>query len=574
LKASSRTRRLAAKCPPATPPLELQMAEVSTSGRERWSNTLAFVFAAIGSAVGLGNFWRFPLIVARYGGGLFFIPYLLSLFLLGIPLLLLELGIGQQFQRNAYDAFAQMNTRFKGVAVSSLLTGSMIVIYYCTVLSYILVFLVYSFTSVDGKLPWADNALFLLTDVSKSQLSDFSAAGLATPGPLVSGITGGLFVAWLFTFLCVMGGPKWVSRVVYVTMPLPVICLIVLLGRSVTLPGASDGLSRYATGLLTIENPLGDWHMWADAMGQIFFSLTLGFGVMPAYGSYNDKKNNVVRNTLIIAISNSLISILAGFCVFAAYGYLANLSGQTVEEVISLSGLTTAFIVFPAIIATLPGGLAAQQFFAVVFFIMLFTLGLDSAFSIVEAVSTCLNDNRKALIPESLDKYFPRQVTSGLLCLFFFLLGLPYVTTNGLWYLDIMDHCMTWMLMFNGFCTVVMAGWFWTSTGKTLPFKDQIPDLATLLKKLTVTDDNKLATAYAYHLKFILPILMLLGVISTYAFDASAGGYGGYPTETLFLGWAFYIFFVFVMIVMAFVPYKPNVDPDVSFSGTKVVNAS
>jgi NSS family neurotransmitter:Na+ symporter len=290
----------------------------------------------------------------------------------------------------------------------------MIVCYYPVIMAWVFNYVWHSFS-----LAWqGDSAGFFfgeILEISSGPAADF---GMKIP------ILIGLLLTWFFIWWSIREGVKSVGVVVKVTVTLPIIMLIVLAIRGVTLPGAIDGINYY---LDPDFSKLLNWKVWADAYGQIFFSLSVAFGVMIAYASFLPKDSDVTNNAIMTALANCGTSFLGGFAVFGTLGYMAQVQGLTVGEVAGTGGLGMAFVVFPEALTTLPFG---QVVFSLIFFIMLLTLGIDSAFSLVESVSTAFADkfawNRK--------KTTIGVVTVG------FVFSLIFATKSGLYWLDVVDH--------------------------------------------------------------------------------------------------------------------------------------
>jgi len=231
-----------------------------------------------------------------------------------------------------------------------------------------------------------------------------------------------------------------------ITVPLPVVLLAVLAVRGLTLPGAVEGLNYY---LEPDFSRLLDPQVWLAAYGQIFFTLSLGFGIMIAYASYEDPRSDVNNNAFLTAFSNCGISFLAGFAVFSVLGFMAQTQGLPIEKVVA-SGPSLAFVTYPKGIALLPGGTVVQALFGLIFFLMLFTLGIDSAFSIVEAINVGVEDKWK----------LTRTHLVILVCSLGFLGGILFTTRAGLYWLDIVDHYATHFgLTVIGLLECLLIGW-------------------------------------------------------------------------------------------------------------------
>ena len=375
--------------------------------RDRWPTRTAFVFAAIGSAAGLGNVWRFPYLAYKYGGGAFLVPYLVALFVTGIPLLILEFALGQKIQRGAVDAFAAIKRKFSGVGWWAIISSFIIISYYVVVMSWCLIYLVASFGVKWG----VDTQDYFYNKVLHISPSINSIGGINWILIIA------LFAAWFLIYLCIYKGVKSISKVIIFMVPLPIILIMILIIRAVSLPGAGTGILYYLKPSLSA---LLDTEVWIAAFSQIFFTLSLGMGIMIAYASYERKKADVSKNAVITSIVDAGISIIAGFAIFAILGYMATMQGVTVPEVVS-SGLSLAFVAFPKALNLIP----IASFFSVIFFLTLVSLAIDSAFSSVEAISTVITDKiKKAKI----------QVVAAVICFIGFLAGIIYATGAGLYF--------------------------------------------------------------------------------------------------------------------------------------------
>jgi NSS family neurotransmitter:Na+ symporter len=234
----------------------------------------------------------------------------------------------------------------------------------------------------------------------------------------------GFVIAWIWIVASVWHGTKTVGKVVYFTVLIPWALLIVFIVRGLTLTGSGAGLSFYLT---PVWSKLMDAKIWLAAISQVFFSLSVGFAIMIAYGSFLPKKTDIAGNAFIIGIADAMTAFLGGLAVFSALGYQASRMGVPVSEVVQ-SGPGLAFVAYPHIISGLPGA----RVFGVLFFLMLLTLAVDSAFSLLEAATASVKD-------KWLTSHKRANLTVGALA---FLLGLPMLTGAGLYILDIADHFM------------------------------------------------------------------------------------------------------------------------------------
>ena len=414
--------------------------------RDRWDSRFAFVMAAIGSAVGLGNVWRFPYTAYQNGGGAFFIPYIVALVTTGIPLMILEYGVGQMFQGSAPAAMRRVNKTFEWVGWFALGTASMISFYYAVVMAWSWQFLVESCRYAFAEaMPWAADAEAYFTE---------HVLRRADSGPetwdLVWPLVAGLAVTWLLVFFIIHKGVHRVGRVVLVTVPLPVMLLGVLAVRGLTLEGAADGIEYYLRPDFT---KLSDPKVWLAAYGQIFFSLTLGFGVMIAYASYNKRRGDITNNAFITSLANCATSFFAGFVVFSVLGFLAlKQGGVPVAEVVK-GGPDLAFVTYPLAISKLGEyGRFWPPLVAVLFFVTLLSLGIDSLFSLVEAAVAGLHDR----FP-----WLSRNLVTAGFCVLGVVVGLLFATRGGLAWLGVLDRwCNDYGLALVGLMECLAVGYF------------------------------------------------------------------------------------------------------------------
>ena len=390
--------------------------------RERWHSRPAFVLAAIGSAVGLGNLWRFPYIAYQNGGGAFLIPYFVAILTAGVPLIILEFALGHIMQGSAPAAMRRINRKLEWIGWWALIIGSIISFYYAGVMSWCWNYLWHSFTLKWGADPEATGAFFKGTVLGVT-------SGPGELGGLQWPLVIGMALTWIAIFLIICRGVRRVGKVVLLTVPLPVILIIVLIVRGVTLDGAMQGLTFY---LNPDWSKLKDPSVWLAAYGQIFFSLSLGFGIMIAYSSYLPRTADITNNGFITVFANCGTSFLAGFAVFSTLGYLAMALEAPIDK-FATEGPGLAFVIYPAAISQMPWWPAA---FGVLFFITLLSLGIDSAFSIVEGAIGGIRDKW----------HVSRMKATAVFCSAGLIIGLLFCTRGGLHWIDIIDH---WMLNFG-----------------------------------------------------------------------------------------------------------------------------
>lgn len=473
------------------------MALFSTMSRLRWNSRLVFILAAVGSAVGLGNLWRFPYLSAKHGGGAFLLPYLIALIVIGLPLLMVEFAVGQKLQQGAIGSFRDLHRKFGGLGVFALLSSFIIVSYYAVVMAWSLYYFISSFT-----VEWAGGAEAFFNQ-NVLQITD----SINQVGGMNWAIFAGLIAVWALIYFAVWKGPKSVEKVVKWTVPLPVILLLVLLIRAVTLPGFLDGWKLFVTpqwsALLNAE-------VWMAAVSQVFFTLSLAFGIMVAYASYKDEDAQVAEDAWLTALLNTGVSLLAGLTVFGILGFMATQSEATLSSLAESSGPGLAFVVFPQALELLP----APALFSAIFFFILLTLGIDSAFSLVEAVNTGLLDDLTDWRTKDLSFV---TVTAALI------VGIPFATNAGLYFLDVVDHFVnTFNLVLIGFLESILAGWVYGAD--------------KLRSYINETSEWHTGRWFNYAIKYVIPVS--LGFLIGKSFlNEIAEFYGGYPAWAISIGW-------------------------------------
>ena len=406
------------------------MAEKS---RDSWASRGTFILASIGSAVGLGNAWRFPGLAAKHGGGTFLLVYLVALFVIGIPLLMMEISIARKLHKGAGEAMRGVNKKAEFIGWAATGNAFVIVTYYAVVFAWVLLMVVYSvkFGKMTGDAGAASQVFFDATQTTGI------IKGAKIPWPMV----GAMIVAWGAIYFCIRKGASSVGKVVKYTVFLPVILLLIMAVKGCTMPGAGEGLSRF---FVPQMSAFSDPTLWIDAIGQVFYSLSIMMAIMFAYGSYLDEKSNVATDCIIIALSDAAVSVLSGIVMFSTMG------GVGMLDNITSSGIATAFIVYPQAIVNLTSVAWVNVAFGMIFYLMLATLAIDSAFSIVEGVSASISDKFKIN---------PRKATL-VICIVAGLISIVYATQSGLAWLDIVDN---WTNQYNliiiGILECIAIGW-------------------------------------------------------------------------------------------------------------------
>uniref|UniRef100_A0A1A8FWC2 Transporter n=1 Tax=Nothobranchius korthausae TaxID=1143690 RepID=A0A1A8FWC2_9TELE len=442
-------------------------AEGKHPQREKWASKLDFVLSVAGGFVGLGNVWRFPYLCYKNGGGAFLIPYFIFLFGGGLPVFFLEVALGQFTSEGGITCWEKLCPIFTGIGYASIVIVSLLNIYYIVILAWGLYYL---FQCFQPELPWAkckqpwntdhciedtyrkNKTIWLAANASNftSPVTEFwehnvlgITSGIEEMGPVKWDLALCLLLVWVICFFCIWKGVKSTGKVVYITATFPFVMLIVLLIRGVTLPGASEGIKFY---LYPDLNRLKDPEVWIDAGTQIFFSYAICLGAMTSLGSYNKYKYNCYRDCLLLGALNSGTSFVSGFAIFSVLGFMAQEQGVDIADVAE-SGPGLAFIAYPKAVTMMP----FPTLWAILFFIMLLLLGLDSQFVEVEGQITSLVD----LYPSFLRKGYCREVFIAIICCISYLLGLTMVTKGGMYVFQLFDYyaasgvCLLWVAFFE-----------------------------------------------------------------------------------------------------------------------------
>ncbi|MDP6617984.1 MAG: sodium-dependent transporter [Nitrospinota bacterium] len=464
-----------------------------------WGSRLGFLLAAIGSAVGLGNIWRFPYMAYSNGGGAFLIPYGVAFLTVGLPLLLLEFGLGHRTGKSAPLAMAEAGKCWEWVGWWALFIGMFGVNpYYCVIIGWTVDYFVYAVGLAWG----ADPGTFFFKEFLGQTSGPGDLGGFRWPILIGTLLVWG--TTWGVTRREVRRGIELANKIMIPTLFL---LIIVLVFWSLTLEGARAGIRAYLTpDFAALKRP----RVWVDAYAQIFFSMSLGFGIMVAFASYLPRESPVGRSALTVGVADGLFAVFAGFAIFATLGYMSQVVGKPVGEVVTQS-IGLAFVVYPEAINKLP---AMRPLFGAIFFLALALAGISSAISLTEAFVAALVDKFR----------MERRRAVTILCSAGVLLSLTFTTGGGLFWLDIVDHFIThYGLVTIGVLEAVFIGYI---------LKPRfIRDHLNQHRKFRLTGRWDLAVMV------LIPLILIL-VIGLDLLEELRGPYGNYPwTAILLLGW-------------------------------------
>ncbi len=486
--------------------------------RPQWKSRTGFILAAIGSAVGLGNIWRFSYLCYKNGGGAFLIPYTIALLVVGIPLMILELGVGHKMRGSAPMSFAKVHPKWEWLgwwAVICAMYG--IMLYYSVVIAWCVSYMFFSFNLSWGNDP---NAFFYNEFLQLSQ-------GPLDIGDMRTPILTALLSVWAMSWgIVFFGVQKGVERANKIFMPLLLILMIVLVGWSVSLEGAAQGIAVYLT---PDFSKLGNLQIWIDAFSQIFFTLSLAFGIMIVYASYLPKKVDIVKDACIICFSNSAFSIFAGFSVFGTLGYMAHATQQPIDEVVTKS-IGLAFVTYPQAISLIP---TFSKVFGVVFFSSLVIAGLSSAISLIEAFSSAIVDKF----------HFKRSSVVSVVCLTGFLGSMIFSSKAGLYWVDIVDQFVThYGLVIIALLECVAVGWVFQSQ--------------KLRKHIDSAGNTKLSPIWDSCIRFIIPAVLIILLLNDLKAEIAAPYEGYSRVATLMIGRDWLIFALIASLLIFLQPWK------------------
>lgn len=438
--------------PPAAP---RERAESVTS-RGNWGSRWEFLLSCVGLSVGIGNVWRFPYLAYQNGGGAFLIPYLIMLALAGRPMYFLELAFGQFSGQSPLTIWACAPI-CKGVGFAMVCVSMVVAVYYNVIMAYTIY---YTASTFQAQVPWArcdplwanDTPCFVrsenTSDVNLNVTKPSSQVyweryvleltdGLEDLGGVKWDLALCLLLSWIIVVACLVKGIKTSGKVVYFAATFPYVILITLMITGLCQPGAINGVLYFITP--SFERLL-DIKVWQAAAGQMFFSLGLSMGGLIMYSSYNKFSNNVFRDAMIVSVLDTFTSIISGMVIFSVLGAMAHDLGNVDVKDVAQGGPGLAFVAYPEALTRLP----VPQLWSVLFFLMLFILGLDSEFAILETFVTSLCDQAPFLRKHK----WAFTIVMGIVC---FLLGLPMVTRGGQYIFEIVDR-------FGGSTTLTFIG--------------------------------------------------------------------------------------------------------------------
>ena len=443
---------------------------MASSEKSKWDSNIAFILAMIGSAVGLGNIWRFPNVLYSNGGGSFMIPYLVSLFFLGISFVLVEYAVGFKFKTSLSKIFYSIKPSLEPIAWFIVLVVFLITTYYVCVVGWDLIYLVLSFFQGWGGNP----DVFFTTNVL--QASD-SLSGIFT---IVPWVFLSVFVIWLIAWII---GQKdlnaGIGKVSKILLPILFAIVLIIVAFSVTLPGASAGYTQ-------IFNPdwsaLTDLNVWLAAFGQIVFSLSLGMSIALTYASYLSETSRLTNNALVVAFSNSGFEVFNAIGIFSILGFMAFTSGIPFNELVT-EGTGLAFVVFPNVFNVMQPW---SYVIGPLFFLCILFAGITSVMALSEVVSFAIHEKFG----------FSRKKSATLVCVVGFCISSIFATSAGSFLLGIFDAFLNnFALLFGVLLECIIFGWIY--------------NFDKLVEVLNKNSSIQMDPFWKIIIKYILPVCIL-----------------------------------------------------------------
>ena len=442
------------------------------TNENKWGSNVAFVLAMIGSAVGLGNIWRYPYVLYSNGGGAFYIPYLVAILALAIPFLILEYGVGYNYQSSFTKAIVKLKPKFEFYGWILPVIVFIMTVYYSTIIGWDGIYLFLSFFKGWG----ADPNTYL--NVNLLQATD-SLSGVFNFIPFIAVfMLVGWFIVW---FISHKNLDEGLGKVCEIFVPLLFVVMLFIVIFSLTLPGASIGLAE-------LFNP--DWSLlwhfdiWMAAFGQIFFSLSLGMGAGFTYASYTNDDIDLISSGLKVIFANCAFENFAALGVFSILGYMSLQSGVPVSEIVS-QGTTLIFVAYPQVFNILG---TVGLILGPIFFFTVYIAGITSMLSSFEVLSISIQ-NKFA---------FTRRKATLILCLVGGFASMVYATSAGGYILGIADIFVNNIfIIFSVLVECILFAWVFKA--------ERLIDFMNGRSK-----HFKLGKWWLVHVKYIIPILLVV----------------------------------------------------------------
>ncbi len=470
--------------------------------RSVWGSKFGFVLASVGSAVGLGNIWRFSYMAYENGGGAFLLPYGVALVTAGIPLMILEYALGHREKASPPMAFARVHPRWEPLGWWMPIVAFFgINLFYSVVIGWCFNYFLFAL-----RLEWGSNTgEFFMHSFLQVSEGPFTLGGIRWP------ILGGAAATWIICWaICFRGVRHGIEKASIVFMPLLVVMTLVLVGWSLRLEGAMDAVRTHYFAFdwskISLATATGR-RVWVAAYGQIFFTLSLGFGIMITYASYLPRKTDIIGNALATCLVDCVYSVVAGLAVFGTIGYMAARQGTPFGETIT-GGPGLAFVVYPEAISQLPAG---NRLFGAMFFLVLIVAGISSSISLTEAFACSICDKFN----------YSRRRAVCTICALGFVGSIIFTTRAGIHILDIVDRFINnYALVAGGIVECILVGWLLRAK--------------RMRRHIDEVGGRRLWPLWDIGVRFATPVMLIVIIGSALHQDLSTP-YGGYAIRALLI---------------------------------------
>lgn len=466
--------------------------------QEKFKSRSGFILASVGAAVGLGNALRFPGLCAKYGGGTFLLIYFVALVVMGVPILNAEIALGRKIRGGAPKCMASLNKKAEPVGWASSFNSLIVAIIYAGLLGWIIAM------AVKIVPLCAQSQAFSKEEVGGYFFSEVMGKGVS---PLVAVC---IIAAWVIMFFCLRGGANTLSKTAKFTVVIPIILLLFMAGRGLMYSNSGEALKKL---FVPDFSALGNAELWLNALGQVFFSLSILVGIMPAYGGYLSDGTNIFRDSLIIAAADFFVSVLSSVVLFTT------LYGCGLQSDLSQSGIVTAFVVYPvAITLAFGNNVALNAVVGLLFYFSLAMMAAQSSVSMLEAAANPLSEKLKI---EKKKLAAIIACSGAAVCLVF---ATPVASTV----LDVCDHFANYFnILILGIAECIILG-------RGAKRANLVEEINRFTKKIKMPEKF-----FIFSIKFLCPtvLIFLTGWGIYHLIFIEGGRYAGYPVWAQIIGW-------------------------------------
>ena len=446
----------------------------SDKSKNQWNSSFAFLMAMIGSAVGLGNIWRFNYVLYSEGGGAFLIPYIIAILVMGIPFLILEYGLGYGLRDSLSNILKKIKPYLEVVGWFTSFIVFLILTYYIVIVGWDVIYLALSFFKGWG----ADPNLFFSNHIVVGGNDLNSITSFVLPLSIIT------VLLWIVLWYISCKSIDRIEKTVKVLIPLLFLLMAFIVFYSLTLPGHMIGLQALFRPKWEL---LSDPSIWVAAFGQVLFSLSMGLSIAITYASYLPDESEITGNVVAVAFSNSFFELFTAIGVFSILGYMSLQSGLPIDQ-LATSGAGLSFIVFPQVFNILGD---SAYILGPIFFICILFAGITSKLALFETMRN----------PISINFGYSRRKSSTILAIVGVIISLIYTTGSGSFILTVADNFLNNTgLLFAVALQCIIFGWMY--------------GVDKLLPKINENSKIKVGKTWTRVIKYILPFILLILWIS------------------------------------------------------------